>query len=204
MQKKGRKEVCFMPLVNLKVMNCIKRPNYVDDMLLFLHEKDEDLFNHSLSVAFYSMLIAKELNLSKEQIKVLLIASSLHDVGKLKISNEILNKKTELTEEEFLEIRRHPLYSGELLPYANKKIIKIIRHHHEKYDGTGYPDRISGNDIPFLSRIITTADAVDAMRSKRSYSVPKSTYEIINELERCSNSHFDPSISKVMVKVLKK
>ena len=193
-----------MQAVNLEVINYIKKPKYVDKILLSIHEKDEDLFNHSLSVAFYSKLVAEELKLPRERIKTLLIASLLHDVGKLKISNEILNKKTQLTDEELMEIRKHPLYSGDLLPCANKEIIKIIRHHHEKYDGTGYPDQISKDDIPFLSRIITTADAVDAMRSKRSYSIPKTTQEIINELKVCSNSHFDPNISKVMVKVLKK
>lgn len=193
-----------MSVVNFKVINYIERPNYVDKTLILIHEKDEELFNHSLSVTFYSMLIAKELNLPKEQLKTLLIASLLHDVGKLKISSKILNKETKLTDQEFSEIKKHPLYSKELLPYANEEIIKIIKHHHEKYDGTGYPDKISKNDIPLLSRIITVADAVDAMRSKRSYSVPKSVQEIINELKRCSNNHFDPNISKVMVKVLKK
>lgn len=169
-----------------------------------IRKKDSQLFYHSLRVALYSVAIAEEIKIPPDKHETLFLAGLFHDIGKIKISSSILNKIKPLTINEFKIIKKHPLWIDDIKGLVNEEIIKIIRHHHEWYDGTGYPDQIANNNIPLFSRIISVADAVDAMRVGRPYSKPKEKEEVIEELEVCSNTQFDPKISKTMVKLLKK
>lgn len=126
---------------------------------------------HSNTVKNISVLISKELNLSEEDKKFIQIASVLHDIGKIGINCSIINKKTNLTNMEFEIIKKHPAIGENAIKYIDgfNKPREIIRHHHERYNGTGYPDGLKGEEIPLGSRILSIADAFDAMTSNRPY-----------------------------------
>ncbi|WP_162523480.1 HD-GYP domain-containing protein [Calorimonas adulescens] len=175
-----------------------------------LNKKDPFTFDHSYNVAHWVMLLSKEFGLDEKTTKMAYYASLLHDVGKLGIPDEILNKNGKLTEEEYIKIKEHPILSCQYIneifydfPDIND-ISKYVRYHHERYDGTGYPDGLSGRDIPFISRLIAVADCIDAMRSGRPYAKSKTTEEIIAELESCSGTQFDPEIVLKAIDLLKK
>ncbi len=167
--------------------------------------KDRYTLGHSERVLEYSMYIGQELGMSEEQLKILKLAALLHDVGKVEIPQEILNKKGKLTEEEFAIVRLHPQYSEEIIRPLSKddNISLIVRHHHERYDGFGYPDGLQGEQIPFESRILTVADSFDAMLSNRPYRQHLLFNEAISELEDCSEKQFDKNIVEIFIKILK-
>ncbi len=166
--------------------------------------KDRYTLGHSERVMENVVMIGKELKLNEETIKVLKIAALLHDIGKIEIPQQILNKKEKLTNEEFSLIKMHPIYSAEIInPLANLgKLHAIVLHHHERYDGAGYPNGISGKDIPLESRILTVADSFDAMTSDRPYRRSLSLDEAVLELKRCSGTQFDKEIVDIFIKVL--
>jgi HD-GYP domain-containing protein (c-di-GMP phosphodiesterase class II) len=129
-----------------------------------------------------------------------------HDIGKVKIPDSILNKPGRLTDEEFEIIKKHPVIGEQILSSiaSLRDVLPVVRHHHERWDGKGYPDRLSGDNIPFEARIVSVADAYDAMVSDRPYRKGMSAEKAIEELEKCAGSQFDPLIVKAFMKVLKK
>jgi HD-GYP domain-containing protein (c-di-GMP phosphodiesterase class II) len=177
----------------------------INSLIIELEQKDRYLKGHSEKVREYSIKIGKKLGLSRDEIKILSNVSVLHDIGKLFIDSSILNKKEKLTEAEWMIIKRHPL-NGERILLPLRKIrdgISIVRHHHERIDGKGYPDGISGNKISLLARIVSVADALDAMSSKRPYrETPLSLEEIKNELKKNMGTQFDPEIVKVTLELI--
>jgi polar amino acid transport system substrate-binding protein len=159
---------------------------------------------HSENVAHYATLFAEKLGLDRNSIRRLFWAGMVHDVGKIFVPQHILNKNGLLSPEEYELVKIHPLKSFELLNEAGlEDIARIARHHHERYDGRGYPDGLTGENIPFESRILTVVDAFDAMTSDRPYKKAAGLQEAIAEIERCSGTQFDPYLAKKFVELLK-
>ena len=166
--------------------------------------KDQYTRGHSDRVSEYSVLIGKHMNLSEKDLEVLKIGGLFHDIGKIGIPDAILLKNTKLTDDEYSEIKNHPAIGKHILSNAKifENLVPIVYHHHEKYDGTGYPERLSGHSIPLFARIAAIADTFDAMTSKRSYRDALSLDIVRDELERNSGKQFDPEILKVFLNIL--
>jgi response regulator RpfG family c-di-GMP phosphodiesterase len=171
---------------------------------------DEDTGNHIKRVNLFSKLISEELGMNKKFISTILYSAQMHDVGKIHIPNTILNKRGPLTEAEFNMIKNHTIYGKKIIGNAPNLLMAgdIALNHHEKFDGTGYPNRRSGKDIPLAARIVFLADIYDALRSVRVYKPgfdTKKTYKIIiNGDNRVMPEHFDPEILNIYKKNHKK
>ncbi len=166
-----------------------------------IEAKDTYTKEHSTRVTRLSKKIAIKMGLSQEHIDSINFAGYLHDIGKIGIRDEILTKEDKLTPEEWEQIKQHPVIGERIVQHLGllPEEKAIIRHHHERWDGNGYPDGLKGEEIPLLSRIITVADAFDAMTSHRSYRPAKSIIESANELQLNSGTQFDPEIVKVFL-----
>lgn len=166
--------------------------------------KDSYTRGHSERVATYATLIAERMGLSHEQRIALEMAAYLHDIGKIGVKEEILLKPGHLDDGEMAQMRHHPLIGANILkpvafPWA---ITPVVRHHHEAFDGSGYPAGLRGDEIPLLARILTVADSYEAMTADRPYRRGRSSGEAIEELRRCSGSQFDPRIVQLFVEVM--
>ena len=150
-------------------------------------------------------MIGREMKLEEKTLETVELAGLLHDIGKIGIPEEILHKADKLDEPELMMIRRHPINGLEILRSIKEfaDIIPGILHHHEHYDGSGYPDGLKGSRIPLLARMIAVADTFDAMTSDRPYRKALSVDEAVDELQRCSGTQFDPDISEAFIRVLK-
>jgi putative nucleotidyltransferase with HDIG domain len=175
--------------------------NIIFTLALALESKDPYSHGHSERVADYALELAKFLNLSKLDQVNIYRASILHDIGKIGIPDAILNKPSALTSEEWSIMKSHP-ERGEIicskLNFA-REILPIIRHHHEHYDGSGYPDGLSGEYIPFLARIISIADTVDAITSSRPYRLARTFEQVLDELQKGSGTQFDPQLAEAFI-----
>lgn len=173
-------------------------------MVSALDAKDPYTAGHSERVADYSVSIGKKCGFSLEKQKVLYSAALLHDVGKIGIPGVILNKTTGLTEEEFDLIRNHPQKGADILHsiYGIPEITTAALGHHERYDGTGYPNRLVGDANPEIARLVAVADAYDAMASKRAYRdiLPQSV--IRSEIESGMGTQFDPRFAAAMLEII--
>ena len=167
--------------------------------------KDTYTRGHSDRVSEISVLIGKHLNLSDQDLKTLQIGGLFHDIGKIGVPDSILLKEAKLTDDEYSEIKNHPSIGAHILSTATifKDIIPIVKHHHEKYDGTGYPSKLKGEDIPYLARIAAIADSFDAMTSKRTYRDCLPIETVISEFERCRGTQFDPNLTDVFLDILR-
>ena len=167
--------------------------------------KDVYTRGHSDRVSEYSLLIGEKLNLPPEQMKTLKIGALFHDIGKIGIPDAILLKTDKLTDDEYSEIKNHPAIGAHILSNASifADILPIVKHHHERYDGKGYPARLAGEDIPYLARIVAVADTFDAMTSRRSYRQALDFDYTMNEIERCKGTQFDPAIADVFLEILR-
>jgi putative nucleotidyltransferase with HDIG domain len=165
--------------------------------------RDEYTSNHSERVAKISLAIGKELALPMEQLETLELAALFHDVGKIGIPDYILNKPGKLTDEEFNKIKEHPLIGVNILKTIEifNHVIPIILHHHEKFNGGGYPNGINRNDIPFESRIICVADSYDAMTSNRPYRKGLPHKVAVNELLKYKGIQFDDKIVDAFLRI---
>jgi len=166
--------------------------------------KDAYTRGHSERVARYSMEIGRVMGLTPLEIKNLHIGALLHDIGKIGISESIINKESRLTDEEYQEIKTHPARGASIIEPAKflREKVPLIKFHHERFDGKGYPDGLKGENIPLMARIICAADSFDAMTSKRAYRDVMPLEEARNELLRCSGSQFDPRIVSAFLEVL--
>lgn len=166
--------------------------------------KDTYTRGHSDRVSEFSVLIGKHLGLSNEDLKVLQIGGLFHDIGKIGVPDSILLKEGKLTDDEYSEIKNHPTIGAHILSNATifQNIIPIVKHHHEKYDGNGYPGKLKGEDIPYFARIAAIADTFDAMTSKRTYRDALPLEVVIAEIERCKGTQFDPKLADVFLDIL--
>lgn len=176
----------------------------IETLRYTVEAKDPYTRGHSDRVSEYSVLIGKKLGLSDEDIKTLQIGGLFHDIGKIGIPDSILLKEAKLTDDEYSQIKNHPSIGAHILCNAEvfQDIIPIVKHHHERYDGNGYPARLKGEDIPYLARIAAVADTFDAMTSKRTYRNALPIDVVKEEIEKCSGSQFDPDIAKVFLEIL--
>lgn len=166
--------------------------------------KDEYTNGHSIRVGAYSRIIAESMGLSSDEVDNIYYIALLHDIGKIAIPDSILNKPGRLTNEEFEIMKSHTTRGASILKGISTipQIVEGAKSHHEKYDGTGYPDGISGENIPYVARIICCADCFDAMASKRVYKEAYPLDVIVREFERCAGTQFDPKIAKVVIDLI--
>lgn len=205
---------------SIEQMNEIKRMNeelsqtyeklekaYLDSIQTLrytVEAKDPYTRGHSDRVSEFSVLIGENLNMSEEDLKTLRVGGLFHDNGKIGIPDSILLKESKLTDDEYSQIKNHPSIGAHILCNAEvfKDIIPIVKHHHERYDGNGYPGKLKGEEIPFMARIAAVADTFDAMTSKRTYRNALDIEVVKSEIERCSGTQFDPQIAKVFLDIL--
>ena len=166
--------------------------------------KDPYTRGHSDRVSEISVLIGEKLGLSEQDLRTLRIGGLFHDIGKIGIPDSILLKDAKLSDDEYSQIKNHPTIGAHILQNASifQDILPIVKHHHERYDGNGYPGRLKGNDIPYFARIAAVADTFDAMTSKRSYRDSLPLDIVKAEIEKCSGTQFDPEIAKVFLDIL--
>ena len=166
--------------------------------------RDEYTRGHSDRVSEYSVIIGKKMELSDKDIKTLKIGGLFHDIGKIGVPDSILLKESKLTDDEYSQIKNHPSIGAHILSTATifQDIIPIVKHRHEKFNGTGYPGKLVGEEIPFLARITAVADSFDAMTSKRTYRDSLPMDIVRNEIERCKGTQFDPKIADVFLSIL--
>ncbi|MDN5280653.1 MAG: hypothetical protein PWR01_4618 [Clostridiales bacterium] len=166
--------------------------------------KDPYTRGHSERVARYSMEIAKVMGFGAEDVKTIHVGALLHDIGKISISESIINKDSKLTDNEYETMKTHPSRGASIIEPAKflREKVPLIKYHHERFDGKGYPDGLKGQEIPLLARIICVADSYDAMTSKRAYRDTMPREEARKELIRCSGSQFDPKVVNAFLEVL--
>ncbi len=172
-----------------------------------LEAKDLHTRGHSERVTFYATKIARHMGLPAEEVELISQFSRMHDIGKIGIKEDILNKPAKLTPEEFDHIKRHSDLGYKILvPLKPPSLaLEIVRHHHERQDGGGYPDRIAGEQIPLAVAIVTVADAFDGMTAFRPYRPQPMTFqEAVEELRRCTGTQFHPKAVEAMIEVLRK
>lgn len=170
-----------------------------------LEAKDKYTCGHSERVTTYAVELARALNWSEKDLTTLNLSALLHDVGKIGIPERVLLKPGKLTAEEFEVMKQHPVIGAEIIKHLKNaaSIIGGIRHHHERWDGMGYPDGLAGEQIPAMARVIQMADSYDAMTSHRPYRRGMTHEEVIFEVERCKGSQFDPKMAEIFLSLLK-
>ena len=202
----------FSKLVALSIMKTdlyleLKRTYFqtVEALVYAVELKDPYTRGHSRRVADYSIRIGEELGFSKKELEDLELAALLHDIGKIGVKGAILNKPTKLSAKEFEEVKKHPVLGEQLVSKVERlrRVAKIIRHHHERYGGGGYPDGLKGEEIPLESRIIAITDAYDAMTSDRPYRKALSKEEALRIIEENEDLQWDPNLVPIAIKILK-
>jgi diguanylate cyclase (GGDEF)-like protein len=176
----------------------------VDALCSLVGARDATTVLHGKAVAELAVRIAQRLNRDATETHVVRLAAELHDSGKVAVPDAILRKPGPLTVEEWEVIRRHPVVGGDIVARVPslRMLAPIVRAHHERWDGMGYPDGLKGMDIPFAARILTVADAYVAMTTDRPYQRARSDTEAADELRRCSGSQFDPAVVEALLQIL--
>lgn len=166
--------------------------------------KDSYTRGHSDRVSAYSVLIGKYLGLPENQLDLLRVGGLFHDIGKTGIPDNILFKNDKLTNDEYSQMKAHSSIGADILSNSIifKNLIPIVEHHHERYDGSGYPSRLSGENIPYLARITSVSDTFDAMTSNRVYRDALPLDTVIHEIEKCKGTQLDPKIADVFLDIL--
>ncbi|MCL6634626.1 MAG: diguanylate cyclase [Peptococcaceae bacterium] len=178
----------------------------VKTMLMLINSKDRYTYRHSEQVVHYTELIAAGMGLPAEEVKNIKMAGFLHDIGKIEISQEILNKVEPLTTAEWALIRRHPNWGANIIrPFSSMShLAPLVLHHHERYDGKGYPHGLAGENIPLGARIIAVADSFDAMTTERPYKKAMTFEEAMEELKNGMGSQFDPAVVSAFLDILRR
>ena len=201
----GLKSVSQMRTISK--MNEDLQKAYMDSIGILRHTveaKDPYTKGHSDRVSEYAVLLGKKLNLPDEDIEKLRIGGLFHDIGKIGIPDSILLKESNLTDEEYAKIKEHPVIGYNMIQHATmfKNILDIVKHHHEKFDGNGYPDKLAGTNIPYLARVTSIVDSFDAMTSRRSYRDSLPMDVVKSEILQNLGSQFDPEIGIVFLDIL--
>jgi putative two-component system response regulator len=174
----------------------------IEALVFALEAKDKYTAGHSRRVTKLSLAIAKELGLTKKEMEDLRWGSLLHDVGKIAVDQSIQNKPGELTAAEYEHIMIHTqIGAGIVKPVVNERVIAMIEHHHDRYDGTGLNQTVAGEDIPLGARILAVADSFDAMTSHRPYRPAMPVEEALGEIKRCIDTQFDPVAARAFLRI---
>ncbi len=208
------KDIYYMNFITQKAASAIENialyENIYDNLFSTLYAfvtalEVRDLYTrkHSTRVAKYADLIAAEMGCNEEEMDIINFAGSLHDIGKIGIRDDILLKPGRLTDEEYEEIKAHPVIGADIISKLGlwDREMEIIRHHHERFDGTGYPDGLMGKDIPKLARILCVADSFDAMASDRAYRKRMPKKQVLEIIMKNSGSQFDPKVVDAFLNV---
>lgn len=168
----------------------------IDALIAAAGQRDRTAEGHSQRVIRYCMAVGRQIGLAPEELTDLRYAAGLHDIGKVAISRKILNKLGKLTDDEFAVMKQHSTLAIRILEKVDglQSAVPLIRHHHERFDGKGYPDGLSGEDIPLGSRIIAVAEAFDILTSDVPWRDAMSQDLALHELESCAGTQFDPTI----------
>ncbi|BDU51095.1 HD-GYP domain-containing protein [Haliovirga abyssi] len=201
----GSFSTAFFAIIKYINQKEVFRKDIVFSMINLLEIHETYMKGHSQQVADLSLKIAAKMGLDEKTLDEIYWASLVHDIGKIIIPSEILNKKSKLTDEEFEIIKKHTNYAYQVLNKSEflGNIAKIVLHHHERIDGTGYPEGLHGNNIPLASKIIAVADAWDAMTHERSYKPALSKDKAITEIINNKNRQFDSDIADILIKIIK-
>lgn len=178
-------------------------PSFLGKQMIALQNYDDYTYKHCLRVAMLSASVGTEMSLSDTENKDLVVAGLLHDIGKSNIDHDIIIKPGKLTDEEFAEIKRHPLIGYNILKNSgnyNANVLSGVLFHQEKYDGSGYPTGIAGKKIPLIARILTVCDVFDALTSNRPYRVPWSVPETEEYILGACDSHFDLEVTQAFLR----
>lgn len=177
--------------------------NAITALAYALEAKDKYTSGHSQRVAEISVAIAREMGLSRQDINKIRLAGLIHDIGKIGVRESVLNKTGRLTDDEYQHIKKHPEIGEYILTpiVEDEQILKAVKHHHERYDGTGYPDGLSGEQIPIGAKILAVADAYDAITSERPYREAMSIQSACYEIECCKGSQFDPEVADTFLRI---
>ncbi len=178
----------------------------IECLALALEAKDYYTVGHSNMVCAYSIAIAREMGLAGKAVDEIELGSIMHDIGKIGIDDSILKKEGKLTDEEFAIVKTHPVIGEQILLPMHRNLFQtmrmIIRNHHERMDGRGYPDGLSGDEIPFETRIVICADAFEAMTSNRPYRDAFPMEKALAEVQRCKGTQFDPEVADVLCNLM--
>ena len=201
----GLKSVSQMRTISKMNENLEKA--YIDSIEILRHTveaRDPYTRGHSDRVSEYAVLLGKKLNLPDDDIEKLKIGGLFHDIGKIGIPDSILLKESKLTDEEYIKIKEHPVIGYNILANAEmfKNILDIVKYHHERYDGNGYPEKLAGSNIPYLARITSVVDSFDAMTSRRSYRDSLPMDVVKSEILQNLGSQFDPEIGIAFLDIL--
>lgn len=178
--------------------------NTIRTLITVINAKDSYTYGHTERVVRYAAQLGAGLGLSATELHYLLYGAFLHDIGKIEIGRELLNKSTPLTPEEWEVLKKHPVWGAEIVEAVPLlvPISPLILYHHERYDGRGYPGGLRGADIPLLARILTVVDSFDAMTTDRPYKKARDLEQAMEELQQCQGSQFDPDIVRVFINIL--
>lgn len=185
----------------------LRKNNNILGRLRELEERDDYTFNHSLNVCMLSTMIGKWLGYNQVELKQLSLAGLFHDIGKLKISDDIINKPGKLTEREFQIIKKHPIYGYDCIIDTvgiSKNVALGVLEHHEREDGSGYPHGIKGDEIHEFAKIIAVSDIYDAMTSNRAYKKRESPLYVAEHLDESSFKNIDPRVTRVFLENISK
>lgn len=172
--------------------------------LTIINSKDRYTYGHTERIMTYAELLAKKVGLPEDEVRNIRYGALLHDIGKVEVPSEALNKPTKLEPEEWEMIKMHVVWGEEIVKPIKElgQCLDMIRHHHERYDGKGYPDQVAGENIPLAARILTIVDSFDAMTTNRPYKKAKSIANAVVELMNCAGSQFDPSLVMPFIEVI--
>ena len=178
--------------------------NFLTTMAASIDARDRYTSGHSLRVAYWGREIAKQIGLSSEKVDEVYFGGILHDIGKIGIEDEILNKKGRLTPEEYDKIKQHTVIGYEIIKQAGMfhELLPVIRSHHERVDGKGYPDGLVGNEIPLIARILAVSDAFDAMVADRPYRKGLPIDQALQEIRRGAGTQFDEELASHFIVVI--
>jgi diguanylate cyclase (GGDEF)-like protein/putative nucleotidyltransferase with HDIG domain len=200
-----------LTLANREIVSASQAMQQVNEELFLtlakiIDARDPYVSGHSAKVADYATAIANELKLPAKRVEHVRQAALLHDIGKIGISEQILHKPGELTDEEYEYFQTHAALGADLLETCQglRHLAPFVRHHHERWDGGGYPDGLRGEQLPLEARILAVSDAIEAMASDRPYRRARSMSQIVAELRRCAGAQFDPAVAEAFVRIIER